>query len=206
MPESPEVIHARVAAAVGPDGRLPMPPVADWETFPWELVDGELMPKVLPEPVAAEEPREGRDGVDCKLCDEGESDPQRIWESWNFHVKAPAAPSGFPLVLWLNSNDHLDFTELDDTQAAEFGQLSVILTRIMSNMEHIGRVHMSRWGDGAEHMHAWFLARPARFPMIRGSMALEWDAMLPPGPEPVWRADLATVARKLATHGGRALV
>jgi hypothetical protein len=37
-------------------------------------------------------------------------------------------------------------------------------------------------------------------------MAVEWDAMLPPPPEDVWRADLEAVAERLATHDGRALV
>ena len=32
-----------------------MPPVTDWDMFPWEVVDGELQPKVLPAPVEAED-------------------------------------------------------------------------------------------------------------------------------------------------------
>ena len=26
----------------------------------------------------------------------------------------------------------------------------------------IGNVHVCRWGDGSEHFHMWFMARPAR--------------------------------------------
>ena len=205
MPESPEQIYARVVAAVGQDGRLPMPPVGEWEIFPWEVVDGELQPKVLRAPLDAESPRSGAGGENCHLCS-GQGDGVKIWENWNFHVMRPAAPSGLPLVLWLNTNEHLDFTDLSDDLAAEFGRISVWLCRIMSNLPGIGRVHVNRWGDGSEHMHAWFAARPERLPGILGSLAVEWNEMLPPGPLEVWEADTKAVAAKLATHDGRALV
>jgi hypothetical protein len=55
-------------------------------------------------------------------------------------------------------------------------------------------------------MHVVFIARTARLAGIKGSMAIEWDEMLPPVPEEVWRADLREVARKMATHDGVALV
>lgn len=205
MPESPEEIYARVVAAVGEGGRLPMPPVGEWEIFPWEVVDGELQPKVLRAPLEAESPRAGADGENCHLCS-GTGDGVKVWENWNFHVMRPAAPSGLPLVLWLNANEHLDFTDLSDDLASEFGRISVWLCRIMSNLPGIGRVHVNRWGDGSEHMRAWFAARPERLPGILGSLAVEWNEMLPPAPEDVWLADVATVASKLATHDGRALV
>ena len=44
MPESPEDLYARVVAQVGEDGRLPMSPVSEWDVFPWEVVDGVLVP------------------------------------------------------------------------------------------------------------------------------------------------------------------
>lgn len=204
MAESPEELYARIVAAVGADGRVPMSPVHEWDMFPWELVGGRLVPKVLQPPMDAEPARSGAGGVDCHLCD-GSGDAVRIWESWNFHLKRPAAPTGLPLVLWLNANEHYDFTEMGDQQAAEFGQLSVWLARIMSNLRGVGRVHVNRWGDGSEHMHAWFIARPARIPGLIGSMAVEWDEMLPPGPEDVWLEDCRQVATKLAHHAGRAL-
>lgn len=205
MAESPEELYARVTAAVGEDGRLPMPPVAEWDNFPWEIVDGELAPKVVRPPLAEDHPREGVGGVDCRLC-AGSGDGVRIWESWNFHVMRPAAPSGLPLKLWLNANNHFDFTEMNDEQAAEYGQLSVWLARIMHNLPGIGRVHVLQVGDGAEHMHTWFMARPERMPGIVGSLAIEWDDMLPPGPEDVWLEDCRLIATKLANHAGHALL
>ena len=206
MAESAEELYARVAAAVGVGGRLPMPPVHEWDMFPWELVEGRLEPKVVRPPLDAEPPRSGVDGIGCHVCADIGGGAVKIWESWAFHVARPVAPSGLPLVLWLNANDHVDFTELNDEQAAEFGQVSVRLARIMSNLPGIGRVHVNRWGDGSEHMHAWFIARPERIPGIIGSLAVEWDQMLPPGPEDVWLDDCHQVATKLANHTGRALV
>jgi len=205
MPESPEDLYARVVAAVGPDGRLPMPPVHEWDMFPWEIADGELQPKVLRAPLEAEPPRAGVGGVGCHLCS-GDTDSVKIWESWNFHVMRAAKPSGLPLVLWLNANEHLDYTDMNDELSAEFGRISVWLARIMSGLPHIGRVHVNRWGDGSEHLHSWFIARHERLPGIIGSLAVEWNEMLPPAPEDIWLADCATVARKLATHGGRVLI
>jgi len=54
MPESAEEVYARVVAAVGEDGRLPMPPTHEWDMFPWE---GAMRPKVVQPPLAAEPPR-----------------------------------------------------------------------------------------------------------------------------------------------------
>jgi hypothetical protein len=39
---------------------------------------------------------------------------------------------------------------------------------------------------------------------VSGSFCAIWDDILPPVPEDVWRADLATVARAMAAGGGRA--
>jgi hypothetical protein len=66
-------------------------------------------------------------------------------------------------------------------------------------VENVGRVHVCRWGDGSEHLHFWFLARPARLPQVVGSFAAIWDDILPPTPEPIWRANLAAVAHALAS-------
>lgn len=205
MPESPEDLYRRIVAAVGEDGRLPMSPVVAWDVFPWEVVDGALLPKVLDPPVEAEPPRAGDpDGRECPTC-AGASADERIWENDHWTVR-PAARGGMPLVLFLEPREHVDYPDLDDDLAAECGRLSVWLCRIMGNLPHVGRVHVSKIGDGLAHLHLWFVARPARMPALRGSMAVEWDEMLPPPPEDVWRADLRTVARRLATHDGRALV
>ena len=50
---------------------------------------------------------------------------------------------------------------------------------------------MLRYGDGGAHAHTWFVARTARLTGVIGSPVIEWDDVLPPGPEDVWRADLS---------------
>ena len=206
MPESPEELHARVVAAVGEGGRLPMPPVHEWEHFPWEMVDGELRPRVVRAPYGGpERPRAGEGGVDCFSCT-GDGNANRVWENTRWKLTHPPAPKGLPMVLWLSAKEHLDYPDMDDDLASEYGRVSTWLCRIMERLPHIGRVHVNRWGDGSEHLHVWFIARPARIPGMLGSLVVEWDEMLPPVPEGVWRADIHEVARKLATHDGKALV
>jgi hypothetical protein len=204
VPESPEELYARIVDQVGEGGRLPMSPVGSWDVFPWEVVDGELVAKVLAPPVAVEPGRAGYPGgAPCGSC-AGDGAPH-IWSNERWTVR-PAHRGGMPLVLFLEPREHLDLPDLDDQMAAEYGRLTVWLSRIVGNLPHVGRVHVFRVGDGAAHLHLWFVARPARFTAIRGSMAMEWDEMLPPPPEEVWRADLKTVADRLATHDGRSLV
>ncbi|MDQ6687936.1 MAG: hypothetical protein M3Z50_10100 [Actinomycetota bacterium] len=204
MPESPEALYARVVAQVGTAGRLPSEDPTRWEMFPWEVLDGRLVTKVLGEP-EQEKPRRGE--AEDKPCGTCAGDEQRpIWENDRWSITPPPQPTGMPLVLFLQSKEHLDFTDMDDDLAAEYGRLSARLCRIMSNLPHIGRVHVCRWGDGGAHLHVWFIARPWGFAGVIGSMAVEWEGILPPPPEEIWRADLKAVAEKLAYSDGRALV
>jgi hypothetical protein len=199
MPESPEDLYARVMESADADGRLPMPPIATWDIFPW---DGEISTRPLQPPVSEEPVREGAPGgTPCGRC----ADPSRnvIWENERWTVSSTSSPSGMPLIVFLMPKEHLDYADLDDDMAAECGRLSVWLTRIIERLDGIGRVHVMKIGDGAEHLHVWFFARPAGLLQVRGSAVPEWDDILPPVPEEIWRADLAQVARHLATHEGR---
>lgn len=202
MPETPQEFYARVMTSADAEGRLPLPPVATWDIFPW---DGELTTRPLRAPVEAEPPREGTPGgTPCTRC--AEPDRDVIWENERWIVSSTAAPTGLPLIVFLMTKEHLDYTDLDEDLAAECGRLSVRLTRIIERMEGIGRVHVMKIGDGVEHLHIWFMARPAALLQVRGSAVPEWDDILPPVPEDVWRADLARVAGHLATHDGRAIL
>jgi hypothetical protein len=206
MAESPEDLYARIVAQVGEGGRLPMTPAADWDVFPWEVVDGALVPKVLAPPLPVEAPREGDPGGrPCGACATDGERPALLWENEGWTLRSMPR-GGMPLILMLEPREHLDYTDLDDDQAAELGRLSLWITRIMSHLEHVGRVHVMRIGDGSAHLHVWFIARPERFGQILGSFALEYDDMLPPTPEESWLADQRTVAQRLALHDGRALV
>jgi hypothetical protein len=203
MPESADEVHARVTAAAGPDGRLPAPPIAGWDIFPWDAVDGAVVPRVLraPEPEA---PREGEEGGGpCPMC-AGFSPERIVWEDELWVLTCFPESSGMPLVLTLWAREHLDIGSFGDEEAAGLGRIANRLVRIMEGMPGIGRVHVNRWGDGCSHAHIWFFARPEGLPDIRGSFAVEWDAILPPVPDSIRRADLHTVATKLANWGGTA--
>jgi len=201
MPESAEEIYVRVTQAVGEDGRLPMPPTHEWDMFPWE---GDMRPKVVQPPLAEESPRVGEGDKPC-WCAQDEPE-QVIWRNERWMVRSFDKPGGLPLILILQPFEHFDFSDMDDEQAEEYGRISNWLHRIMEHMPNIGRVHVCKWGDGTAHMHVWFIARTARLPHIVGSMAIEWNEMLPPVPEDVWRADLKHVADHLATYDGEALI
>jgi hypothetical protein len=64
---------------------------------------------------------------------------------------------------------------------------------------------VNRWGDGAAHLHVWFLARPYGRLQLQGTFLALWDDILPPIPEDRWRENLALVAAWLAEFGGRPL-
>ena len=203
MPESADEVYARVTAAAGQDGRLPAPAMSAWDIFPWEVADDAVVPKVLDAP-GPEAPREGEEGGrPCWAC--AGFDPARIvWEDEHWVLTATPEPSGLPLVLTLWTREHFDVGGFDDEHAGELGRIANRLVRIMEAIPGIGRVHVNRWGDGSAHSHIWFVARPEGFAQIKGSYAVEWDDILPPVPEDVWRADLHAVATKLANWGGHA--
>jgi len=201
MAESAEELHARVRAAYA-DGRPPLPESVGWEIFPWEVVDGALAAKRLSAP-ADEEPRAGEGGRPCPACARQElGDADRlVWSDEHWDLIHLGGPSGMPVVLLLNSREHLDFGRLSDDLASEHGRITNRLVRIVESLDGVGRCHVHRWGDGGAHSHVWFVGRPERVGIL-GSYAIEWDDLLPPVPEASWRADLHTIATKLANWGG----
>jgi len=203
MPEPAEDVYARIVEAVGPDGRLPVSPTAEWDIFPWEVADGELVAKVIRPP--SDEPARGGESDDqpCRAC-AGFDPATVVWEDETWVLTHPGAPSGLPVVLTLHPREHLDMGSLDDETASQLGRITNRLVRIIEHLPHIGRVHVNRWGDGGSHLHVVFFGRTARLSGVLGSPAMEWDDMIPPGPEDVWRADLHLVATKLANWGGDA--
>lgn len=203
MAESAEDVHARISASAGEGGRLPSPPSHEWDNFPWEVVAGELAPRVLPAP--ADEPLRAGEDPDrpCPSCF-GTPPENLVWDDESWVIKHLGHPSGLPIVLILEPRLHLDFGQFDDDLAGEYGRLSNRLTRIIEGLDNIGRCHVLRYGDDSAHAHTWFVGRTARLAGVSGSMAIDWNDILPPGPEDVWRADLHTIATKLANSGGEA--
>ena len=204
MAEPAEEVHARVVAAVGPDGHLPMPAMGEWDVFPWTVVDGEIAPRTL-QPPSDEPPRSGESpDRPCSACTTGFDPARVVWEDETWVLTHGGAPSGLPLVLVLHSREHADMGTLDDDLASELGRITNRLVRITEGLPHIGRTHVLRIGDGGSHLHVWFVSRTARLTGVLGSPTIDWDDVLPPGPEATWRADLAAVAAKLANYGGDA--
>ncbi len=197
MAESPEDLVARAIAGADRDGRLAIPPVADWDTFPFE---GDIRVRPFRPEVTDEEPRRGEYGVDCWRCEhdlEG-----AIWSDDHWLVSSLEKPSGLPVVVLLFPRAHHDIDDLPIGLADELGMMIQRVESAVREVGDIGRVHISRWGDGSAHLHWWFQARPAGVPQLRGSFAAIWDDILPPLPERVWTENLAIVARALAASGG----
>ena len=191
MPETAEELYARAA------GALHMPPVETWDTFPF---DGEMHPRVLRPPVDVEEPRLGNGGVGCRSCAAPEGTYAWTTERWKLHAIHP--PTGLPIIVILEPRAHYaDPGDLPDELAAELGVMLARIERAVRAIPNVGRVHVCRWGDGSEHLHWWFMARPARFPQLIGSFAAIWDDILPPLPEEIWRDNLAIVLRELSRSG-----
>jgi diadenosine tetraphosphate (Ap4A) HIT family hydrolase len=103
------------------------------------------------------------------------------------------------VVCLLETRAHHEFHDLPDDLQAEVGPMLVKVQRAVRAIGNIGNVHVCRWGDGGEHFHVWFMARPARVPQLIGSFAAIWDDVLPPLPDDVWRENLALVARALSS-------
>jgi hypothetical protein len=198
--ESAEELYRRALAAADADGRLPVPPLDEWETFPFE---GELRTRPLLPP-GDDPPRQGEGGVGCGRCAAGDGDA--IWSDEHWLVAPLSRPSGLPVVVVLHPREHCDLDGLPLERQAELGPLVVRIERAVFAVGNIERVHVGRWGDGSEHFHLWFMGRPARMPQLRTSFAAIWDDILPPVPEELWRADHVVVAQALAAAGGRAHV
>jgi diadenosine tetraphosphate (Ap4A) HIT family hydrolase len=187
VPETPEQLYERVKDA------LRMPPVEEWETFPF---DGEMTPRALRPPVEQEAPRQGEGGVDCRRCQAPDDD--YIWTTDRWRL-LPLGPTGLPVIVMLEPREHFaEPGDLPDELAAELGVLLARIERAIRSIGDIGRVHVCRWGDGGEHLHWWFIARPTRLPQLIGSFVEIWDEILPPVPDEIWRVNLDAVVAALS--------
>lgn len=186
--------------SVGDTPELPF--FASWPSFPFE---GDIRVKPIApldeiDPVRSGEPG----GPPCTACpapDEG-----YIWVSDNWRVKGFGQPAGVPVLLFLEPRAHVDMDGLDDSMAAEFGQMIVRIDRAVQAIGDVGRVHVSRWGDGAEHLHLWIYARPRGNAQMLGLFMPIWAAIYPPTPQDVWDRNLKIVAAELARTGGRSML
>lgn len=180
---------------------LPLPDFVEWSIFPFE---GDLRVRPFKASYPSDRPRSGEPGGrPCEACTA--PDEEFIWVDEHWRVRA-AQPSGVPIQLFLETRAHVDMDGLDDQLSAELGQMIVRLDRAIQAIGGIGRVHLSRWGDGGAHFHMWFYGRPVGSSQMLGFCMPMWAMILPPTPEETWNANLAIVATHLAARGGRAMI
>jgi diadenosine tetraphosphate (Ap4A) HIT family hydrolase len=185
MPENAQELFSRSVDA------LQTPPVGEWDTWPF---DGEIRPRALAAP-GAERTRDGEGGIDCRAC--ARPDGDYLWTDDTWRLMA-MGPGGLPVVVVLEPRAHCDGpADLPDDAARAMGVMLGRVERAVLSVGGIGRVHIGRWGEGAAHLHWWFIARPAGFPQLASSMAEIWNDVLPPTPEDVWQDNLARVAAAL---------
>jgi len=189
MPETPEEFWERVR------GDLHVPPLEEWDTWPFE---GPVRPRTLEPPVERERPRHGEGGVDCHAC--AAPDDAYVWTNERWRLRALDKPSGLPVVVLLEPREHFSAPgDLPEELAAELGVLISRVERAVRSVEGVGLVHVLRYGEGSEHLHIWFMGRPARMEQLRSSFAEIWDDVLPPMPDDLWRANLDLVVAALGS-------
>jgi hypothetical protein len=203
-PESAEDFYARVRAATGPDGRLPVAveEMPGWDIFPFEIDSLRIKPLG---PLADEEPpRSGEDPARCSCA--RPPDPRMaqrlVWsnERWQLHLDPDMK---LPIGLSLSPREHCDLPTVPASLAREMGALIVAVAAAVESLPSVGRVQLAKYGDGGAHLHLFVFGRPARMLQFRGSPLLDWEENLPRVPLEVHRANAEHVARQLmATVGG----
>jgi len=197
MPLDPFEFYEHAMSSADAEGRLPLSRMTGWEIFPFES-DG-LRVVRLNAPELPEPDRQGEGGVECGGCRPSEG---RIWSNERWSLRVLPEPSGAPLLVMLQPREHYDLIDLPDSLAEEFGRLVVHIARVIEDLPHIARAHVSKWGDGGAHLHVFFLARPEGFPQLRGTCLAIWDDLLPQTPAAVRDADAQAVGQQLARSFG----
>ena len=196
---SPEEFYAHAMKAADAEGRLPLSRMTAWDVFPFEQAG--LRVVALARPVLPEPARAGETAADCAACTAGRVP---VWSDEHWRLSA-FGPSGAPLILMLEPRAHHDLPDLLDDRASEMGLLIVRIARAIESLPHIARAHVSRWGDGAAHLHIFFFARPAGFAQLRGTCLAIWDDLLPAVPAEQRDGDAVAIGQTLArSHGGQA--
>lgn len=184
----------RAAEATGPAARLPAPDFTDWPTWPF---DGDLTARRLTDLVLPEPPRAGHGGGDCHAC--STPDEGYLWVDDHWRVCSTTKPTGLAAVLFLEPRAHHDLSDLPDHLLDSMGRAIRRVETALLSLGDVARVHMARWGDGAEHLHLWFFPRPAGFVQGRGTFLTLWDDILPRRPEAEWQQTLNDLRLALRT-------
>jgi diadenosine tetraphosphate (Ap4A) HIT family hydrolase len=184
--------HARL-----PYGQRVSPePVLGNRFFPFE---GDIQVRPLEEPIVPEPPRMGAAGGEpCAMCAEPEQN--LVWRGADWMLHTSGDPIGLPMILMLSPVAHVTLHSMPPELLAGLGPMIQRVVKAISRIEGIGRVHFHRYGDGAEHFHMWFLARPLGMMQLRGPMLAVWDDLLPHIPDDELRANIRLVAEALAAR------
>ncbi len=152
MLEGIEDYVARIEAELDEDRRLALDPagIPGWEVFPFEAEGLRLKP--LDRLAEVEAPRSGEDPATCFCVDPGRSGEGLVWEDDDWRLSV-LEPSGAPLLVMLQPIAHHDLTDLPDPLAQQLGRLMVHLGAAIEALPSVGRVHISKWGDGGAHLH-----------------------------------------------------
>jgi diadenosine tetraphosphate (Ap4A) HIT family hydrolase len=169
-------------------------PVLGGRFFPF---DGNIQVRPLEEPIVPEPPRMGEPGgKPCGVCTEPEKN--RVWHNERWTLHAGFEPNGIPMMALLYPIQHVT---LHDLPAELAGELGIMIQRVavaIGKIPGVGRAHFSRWGDGSEHFHLWFLARPLGMMQLRGPMLAVWDDLLPKVPDEEFQRNVRTMVAALS--------
>lgn len=197
MGELPSGYHRRL-----PYGeRLSADGLVGQRFFPFE---GDVRVVPLAEPVVPEPPRGGEPGgAPCVTC----ADPDKfvIWRDDQWQLKAGFEPNGLPFVAVLEPREHYRLDNLPPELLATLGPIIQRVAGAIRRIDSVGRTHFNRWGDGSEHFHIWFLARPLGQMQFRGAMIAAWDEILPKVPDEEFQANARTVTAALCEGGGESV-
>ncbi|GAB3834592.1 hypothetical protein [Kribbella italica] len=171
---------------------------------PFFAFDGDVQVVPLAEPVLPEPPRAGEEGGQpCPTCTGPES--LAIWGDERWVLKAGLEPTGLPIVALLVPREHYRLDTLPPELLTELGPMIQRVAGAIRRIDGVGRTHFSRFGDGNDHFHIWFLARPVGMMQLRGPLLSVWGDILPPVPDEEFEANARTVATALAEVSGRPL-
>lgn len=160
----------------------------------WFAFEGDIKIKKLEDPVIPEPARSGEGGVNCRECAKSDEDFAWTDDNWRLQVYRPTSIAGIVL---LNSREHFDsFADMPPELLADLGHMIKRVEAACLSVGDVGRVHVTRVGDGAEHFHLWFMSRPLGAMQLRGSMLPVWMDVMPDLPEDV----VTAVGEKIAAH------
>jgi hypothetical protein len=170
---------------------------------PFFPFDGEVGVVPLDEPVIPEPPRNGEPGGSaCIRC--VSPDDHLVWRDDLWSVTGGFDRIGLPAIVVLQPREHYRLDNLPEPLLASLGSVIQRVAGAIRQIDGVGRTHFNRWGDGSEHFHVWFLARPLGMMQLRGAGIAFWDDLLPDVPDDEYLANLRTIGAALAEADGEA--